>query len=321
MNPADFRSLVKNYTALTSEEYAALRDLATKYPYSQVLHVLEARTSKDLKLTEHGSLLNQAAIYATDRAIVKKSLTAPVLPRQAPAEATPVTKDKTVVEKSIDTRTAAKDQVKPVEKKPATAVDQSSPTVAEKVAAKLSAKMATEQVPKEESVAKPKVENPLEGDALRSDLVNELNKLQKLKHAFEASYDALHKAAGTEKKKQPVEAPLKDVGTREPEIIEEIKTTRKKIKVPSPKVVEQNEIIDQFIKVQPSMPKPKSGDSSEDLAEESGSFSDNIVSETLVSILLKQGKKAKAIEMLKKLIWKFPQKKAYFAAQIEELKN
>ena len=50
-------------------------------------------------------------------------------------------------------------------------------------------------------------------------------------------------------------------------------------------------------------------------------FGDNIVSETLVEILLKQGKKDKAIEVLKKLIWKFPQKKAYFAAQIEDLKK
>jgi hypothetical protein len=41
----------------------------------------------------------------------------------------------------------------------------------------------------------------------------------------------------------------------------------------------------------------------------------------LVELLLKQGKKEKAVEMLKKLIWKFPQKKAYFAARIQELKK
>jgi hypothetical protein len=40
-----------------------------------------------------------------------------------------------------------------------------------------------------------------------------------------------------------------------------------------------------------------------------------------VEILLRQGKKDKAIEVLKKLIWKFPQKKAIFAAQIDELKK
>ena len=59
-----------------------------------------------------------------------------------------------------------------------------------------------------------------------------------------------------------------------------------------------------------------------DLTEvKNGEFADNVISETLVEILIRQGKKEKAIELLKKLIWKFPQKKTYFAAQIEDLKK
>jgi predicted Zn-dependent protease len=58
-----------------------------------------------------------------------------------------------------------------------------------------------------------------------------------------------------------------------------------------------------------------------DLTEKIELQETHIVSETLVEILLKQGKTEKAVEMLKKLIWKFPQKKAYFAARIEELKK
>ena len=64
-----------------------------------------------------------------------------------------------------------------------------------------------------------------------------------------------------------------------------------------------------------------SGFDTADLSERSSAFTDNIVSETLVEILIKQGKKGKAVEVLRKLIWKFPQKKAYFAAQIDELTN
>jgi predicted Zn-dependent protease len=70
------------------------------------------------------------------------------------------------------------------------------------------------------------------------------------------------------------------------------------------------------------MPKAKASVANAvDLTEKSASFGENIVSETLVELLLKQGKKEKAVEMLKKLIWKFPQKKAYFAARIQELKK
>ena len=105
-------------------------------------------------------------------------------------------------------------------------------------------------------------------------------------------------------------------------MIEAIKTTKKKIDPESPKTKEQIAIIDQFIKAQPSI-KPKTDQAPpSDLTEiKSGEFADNIISETLAEILIRQGKKEKAIEVYRKLIWKFPQKKAYFAAQIEELKK
>ncbi|MEO8473930.1 MAG: hypothetical protein ABI477_17140, partial [Chryseolinea sp.] len=100
-------------------------------------------------------------------------------------------------------------------------------------------------------------------------------------------------------------------------LIDEI-VNRKEIEPESNKQREQLEMIDQFIKTQPSISpgKDRTDQTDGDLSTiKSGEFTDNIVSETLVEILVKQGKKDKAIEVLKKLIWKFPQKKAYFAAQ------
>src|SRR6185369_13491416 len=78
-------------------------------------------------------------------------------------------------------------------------------------------------------------------------------------------------------------------------LIEEIKSTKKKIKPEGVKQKEQIEIIDQFIKTQPtiSRPKPSAPPHDSDLAEPSAQFGENIVSETLVEILLKQGKKEK----------------------------
>src|SRR5688572_8658101 len=109
------------------------------------------------------------------------------------------------------------------------------------------------------------------------------------------------------------------------DIIDEIVDTKSKIEPANEKQKEQLDIIDHFIKTQPSISnaKDKAVNTQEgDLSSiKTGEFGDNIVSETLVELLLKQGKKDKAMEVLKKLIWKFPQKKAYFAAQIEELKK
>ncbi len=108
-------------------------------------------------------------------------------------------------------------------------------------------------------------------------------------------------------------------------IIDEIANSKQEIEPESQKQKEQIRMIDQFIKTQPSISNSKEKMITVpegDLATiKTGDFTDNIVSETLVEILLKQGKKDKAIEVLKKLIWKFPQKKAYFAAQIEDLKK
>ncbi len=106
-------------------------------------------------------------------------------------------------------------------------------------------------------------------------------------------------------------------------LAEELKN-KKEIDLADPKQKEQIEIIENYIKIQPGLPRAKAesiNSAPDDLSDKNQHFADNVISETLVEILLKQGKKVKAIEVLKKLIWKFPQKKAYFAAQIEDLKK
>jgi hypothetical protein len=87
---------------------------------------------------------------------------------------------------------------------------------------------------------------------------------------------------------------------------------------------EQVELIERFISsdhriknIKPAQEVHKK----EDLSLHSVKFRDDIISENLANIMIKQGKLEKAIDIYKKLIWKFPQKKTYFATQIEELKK
>lgn len=160
------------------------------------------------------------------------------------------------------------------------------------------------------------IDSLLSGDALLKEIMDDLGKLKKSKHEFEDAlieYEKDHSAMPKSGKTTKARTEVAPDG-----LIEEIKTSRKKIKTP---INEQDQLIDQFIKTQPKMKEVAKDDSPADLAEGSVIQSGNTVSETLVEILLKQGKKEKAIEVLRKLIWKFPQKKAYFAAQIEDLKK
>ena len=166
----------------------------------------------------------------------------------------------------------------------------------------------------------------LTGDDLLAQVAFDLNRLKKLKHEFEISFqNTLPNNNHQQKELSRTMTTLEIIEPNSEELIKEIKSTKKKIKPEGAKQKEQFEIIDQFIKIQPTISNAKIKaplpPAATDLAENTQAFGDNIISETLVDILLKQGKKDKALEVLKKLIWKFPQKKAYFAAQIEELKK
>ncbi len=276
MDSLSFHKLIKNFTNLTEAEYSQLANLSVQFPYSQIIRLLQTRAAQDLHHADMAELLNQSAVYSTDRSVLKWVMNSPRVER---VEASVV----------ID---SPKSEVQ----------------VAQEFQEVLSSPSQSSSLLES---------NELSGDALREDLYHELEKLQKLKHDFEVSLEEFQKANHRESVAIGKPKQLKETDP----LLAEIKLTKKKIRVENPKQKEQNEIIDQFIRTKPILPKIKPAEPAADLSEESSIFSDNIVSETLVDLLLKQGKKDKAIEVLKKLIWKFPQKKAYFAAQIEDLKN
>ena len=205
---------------------------------------------------------------------------------------------------------------------------------------------------KEKKSSSPELPTPAsESDDLAEKVIKDVTALYNARHNFEMMFvdnpgaDLKSTASTTEQGKskreriielskalnaqqtmesEEMKTPKKKSESRK-DIIDEIVDTKSKIEPANEKQKEQLDIIDHFIKTQPSISnaKDKAGNTQEgDLSSiKTGEFGDNIVSETLVELLLKQGKKDKAIEVLKKLIWKFPQKKAYFAAQIEELKK
>jgi hypothetical protein len=156
------------------------------------------------------------------------------------------------------------------------------------------------------------------------DLFADLEKLRKSKLFYESSMEVLDKENQlmSEVKSINPELEIKTL-TNEDALVSEISINKTEILTVDHKQKEQIEIIENFIRTQPGLGKPRLDEdgAGSDLSDKNQHFADNVISETLVEILLKQGKKAKAIEVLKKLIWKFPQKKAYFAAQIEDLRK
>lgn len=270
MDKQQLTDLLSHYTASSTEEASEVISLCDQYPYSQLLHVLAARVSKDHNLENHQHILQAAAVYSTDRSILKHIMTEESQPVHS-AQAVTVQPEPKVYETAV-------------------AVD--------------------------------------DGIDYAEAVLKDLERLHELRHNFEKMVSVFEMGIPEVEEKKPVRKPAgrpkKVVEVKADPLIEEIKTTKKKIAPENEKTREQIEIIDQFIKAQPTITAKSRSEMTVagDLTEiKNGEFADNVISETLVEILIRQGKKEKAIEVLKKLIWKFPQKKSYFAAQIEDLKK
>ena len=279
--------------------------LRNQFPFSQVLQVLAAKLSKDLRLPSQQNDLQHAAVYSTDRSLLKDIMVEPVL------------------------------QI---------TVSESSPVVVD--VPRVDTTPASERV----DVQGAEIDNAIGQFDLAEAVMNDLKKLNEARHNFEMLFAdspavsvpltnespiSAEQVAKIEKltdeiapAEVPVSTPKRKKKDQQHEtILDEITTSKEEIALETERQKQQIEIIDQFIKAQPSITQPPAkekpvGVPPTDLNSiKSGEFSDNIISETLVEILLKQGKKDRAIEILKKLIWKYPQKKAYFASRIEDLKK
>lgn len=95
---------------------------------------------------------------------------------------------------------------------------------------------------------------------------------------------------------------------------------------PKPQFVKKsyNHLIDKFIKEDPSIPymdNSKLDREVEDLTEKNSKPVLPIISENYAKILIRQGRHEQAIDVYNQLILKNPEKKFYFAAIIEEIKN
>ena len=347
-----FIKVLNHYADSSVEEAKEVLSLKESFPYSQLLHALSARLAKDHGFSTQQAELQLAAVYAADRGVPKEVMTEETIildytntktsthvAEVAPAER-PVSVTAPVYTSSTSTHDLAEEVMHDLEKLNQSRhrfemlfENDSQPVAKDAVselpvqeAAKDEEEDATEFVStartRKERIkelaramqAKDEDEVKPEETKSRKERIIELARAAQAKEESEANEEAEQKSKGRKKKAEHSGE----------ELIEEI-ANKEELTPDGEKQKQQLQIIEQFIKTQPSITQtkekpftPPSGDLS---SIKTGEFGDNVVSETLVEILVKQGKKDKAIEVLKKLIWKFPQKKAYFAAQIEDLRK
>lgn len=320
-----------NIAASDQSEAVEVIELHEVYPYCQALQALAAKVAQDFKLPPAQTLLQSAAVYATDRSLLKEIMIyAPVANKtEVVIESAQVpVSDKTVkaeLQEIYLQKTPGDADVAEMLLRDMEALSKSrhhfeelfgdTPIVfpevitsepkAEPMTVVAASKAETES--SETDSAKKKEKTDLKTRRARM--------IELARAAGGGVVKTAHSAGESRKKKK--ENPVD-------ELIEEIQENKEVLPLESEKQKEQIELIDNFIRSAPSIAtfKDKLPAQLNDLnSVKSGEFGENIVSETLVEILVKQGKKDRAVEVLKKLIWKYPQKKAYFASQIEDLKK
>lgn len=156
-----------------------------------------------------------------------------------------------------------------------------------------------------------------------------LNNLRLLKEAQEKAMSQLSHTADTKVTYTPLSSSVEEEPREENILLDYLQSldTQKDYKTEEDKKRLQWELIERFIHHELSevaklyAKKGGSDEEHEDLSMPSVREDSTLISENLAVIMAKQGKMEKALDIYRKLIWKYPDKKAYFVSRIEELKN
>jgi hypothetical protein len=302
--------LLGNPSKATNEDIILINNEIDKYPYAQILHILLAKIQDHLDSESKQKSLTTAAIYSSDRSVLKKVIQdsnfLENIEEIAPYQELPVFE--------IDENYAL-DSLEASEYKE----DSESSSIFDEVLKNLEKLKSLRQQFQFLELNEPEKVSNIKPETKQEETTEDKEKVAK----------KVKTSKSNEKKKKQEEILAKDElldSQVNVFFLREIEKKQESIpKEESDKHVAQKEIIEKFIQQQPSIGSIKKEmeksmeEINKDLSEKSTKFGDDLVSENLAIILLKQGKKERAIDIYKKLIWKLPQKKAYFAARIEEI--
>ena len=322
LTKSDLLPLLKQPEAITAETLTDLEELAWQFPYFQAVHTLIAKAKHDQQAPDAEAVLHRAAIYAPDRRRLRKIILEEV--HRPPAEladelAPPLTEAPTVEKEAepVDAPVVSPEVPEPTieeasepMEEPVVSFEASEPVVTEENEPEATIN-ATESEPEitvvaEEQALEPRTAEQEEAPSVAEPAITPEPNTTDEADERESVYDALGKNL---KNLQEVRS------AQRPEDQKPLTsgTTQQ----------EQQELMDKFVNQEhDKLSTPMDLEATiADLAEKSTQAPEELMTENLAEIFIKQGKVEKGLALYEKLSLKFPEKKAYFADKIEQLKK
>lgn len=337
MNKNELLNIIQSPTTSIDEKTThQLEELIQEYPYFQGGHILLARALFISNNVFADKKIKKAAVYTTDRKKLKAFVNAPVLEFKESIQKTVpkientsenITEPAPVVTKTIESA------------KPTTKQHKEELTEIEKTLVELKStrENSAESL---KSTPKPKKKTTVSKKSPPSEAAQpKKNKTVKAKKKAPAKRSSQKKEIQSSKKKEKKDLSTSRLGdvildttNNQTESLKEddsvdlllkyLEHTRSKKRAPKKNTKDQVNIIDSFIQSEPSITRGGHTKSSNvDLSQGSTVENFNIITENMALLYARQGNISRSISIYEELILKYPQKKSYFASQIEKLKN
>ena len=322
LTKSDLLPLLKQPEAIAAETLTDLEELARQYPYFQAVHTLIAKAKHDEQASDAEAALHHAAIYAPDRRHLRKIILEEV--HRSPSEV-PLTDEATPSPAEVAVTEIQKD-AEPTDAPMAGAVELSG-SATEQVEEPVASFEASEPIVTEENEPEATldtVKNEPETVVVAEDhdpepTIAEEEAPSVAEPVIATEPTTTDEADERESVYDALEKNLKNLQ----EVRSAQRTEDQKPLVSGTTQREQQELMDKFVSQEhDKLSTPMDLEATiADLAERSTLAPEELVTENLAEIFIKQGKVEKGLALYEKLSLKFPEKKAYFADKIEQLKK
>jgi hypothetical protein len=335
VNKQTFINLIKDPTQISAQHIHGLEEVAVNFPFCQIAHMLIAKGSNDYGSMHAEMKLKKAVAYAIERKKLRELLYKKVSKEKSLEEKNAHESKRAFIENKIPQIT--KDNLPSEEKliKDKKKFYESLEENLKLLHLLKSGVGKSDEEPKEEKENLAPEEIPVEKIVVADKIQVEETRVEPPLSATKAEAYKPQENEGAERDLATFSSRLEDVFLEEAGIILE-KPSETDLMLDYLKFLNQNkanllkdkkkqdEIIERFIKEDPTIPllKPNAlPQDQEDLASNSSKINKTPASENFAKILLLQGKKDKAIEIYEQLMLKYPEKSVYFASQIEKIKS